>query len=166
LTGTAGTQWYAYQCTVYHVCGRQEERAQEGHNGMDQALKNNQGCNGVVRVPSRTAPSWPPAWLEPIATPEPDPTPDSATVVGDQAQRATGFRWSELSAQRWGPAAGDPEPGIDIPSHASVEPVDFTADDCPPWVDDPSLSVSMEDVRSSIAECSYLDTPPTSRKPS
>jgi hypothetical protein len=42
-------------------------------------------------------------------------------------------------------------------------PGDFTALDCPAFAFDDTLSVSVADVRRTVAECSHLDNPPISR---
>jgi hypothetical protein len=43
------------------------------------------------------------------------------------------------------------------PTPPPFDPVDWSADDCPAWCFDDSLTVSLEDIRRTVAECSYLD---------
>ena len=77
------------------------------------------GCNGVERVPPRTTPAWPPAWLAPPALAEP--------------------------ADRVFP---------ELAELASFEELD--GDSAPAWLDDPTASVSLADVR---ASCGALAGP-------
>ncbi len=87
--------------------------------------------------------------------------------------------WDELSRQRWGPALDDDEPGIVVDAAdaarrraaieagpalgsdaaedpvppadpAGLEALDFTAADCPAWVDDPTASVSWSAIRATV----------------
>jgi hypothetical protein len=74
---------------------------------MSQAQKENTGCNGVVRVPLRTAPAWPPAWIRPsvaIESGQSDPPAEPAPPLG---------RFD--LAERWGPGLTDDDPAIGIP---------------------------------------------------
>jgi hypothetical protein len=58
-------------------------------------------------------------------------------------------------------AMGDPSPGIDIPFRPALEsPADFTADDCPAWCFDDSLTVSWTEVCKTVTQAVKFNTTP------
>jgi hypothetical protein len=76
------------------------------------------------------------------------------------AVRLGGPSWEELSVLRWGPAIGDPEPGLDVkppgarPAPTREEP---PAEACAAWIDDPTLAVDTADVRRSLEEVAAFE---------